>query len=169
MNSDTCGALVLFSCGQDTTTCLAWALESFDRIETVGFYYGQRHVIEMDSRAPLLSAIRTMNADWSACLGDNHVIDLGVLGHTVGGMCETDYSGYTNYRDVTMKSMLNALRLSMDTGVEIHTSLMWLDRVEWRLAQDLGERGERHYRGCGKCQVCSLRKKGWKGFTGEPS
>ncbi len=228
--------MVLFSGGQDSTTCLAWALERFGRVETVGFDYGQRHVIEMDCRAPLLSAIRAMNADWSARLGDDHVIDLGVLGdisetaltrdseitmkanglpstfvpgrnlvfltfaaatayrrglgHIVGGMCETDYSGYPDCRDETMKAMQHVLRLGMGTDVEIHTPLIWLDKADtWTLAQDfggqtlvdlireqthtcyLGERGQRHdwgY-GCGECPACALRKKGWEGFSGETS
>jgi len=231
MNSDIQGALVLFSGGQDSTTCLAWALERFDRVETIGFDYGQRHVIEMDCRAPLLGALKAMNDNWAARMGDDHVIDLGVLGqisdtaltrdteitmeagglpstfvpgrnlvfltfaaatayrrglsHIVGGMCETDYSGYPDCRDATMKAMQSALRLGMDTDVAIHTPLMWLDKAgTWALARDLGgealidlicedthtcylgERGQRHdwgY-GCGECPACDLRKKGWAGF-----
>ena len=232
MATDNQNALVLFSGGQDSTTCLAWALERFDRVETIGFDYGQRHAIEMDCRAPLLGALKAMNANWAARIGDDHVIDLGVLGqisdtaltreaeitmeanglpstfvpgrnlvfltfaaatayrrglsHIIGGMCETDYSGYPDCRDATMKAMQSVLRLGMDTDVTIHTPLMWLDKADtWALARDLGgealieliredthtcylgERGERHdwgY-GCGTCPACDLRKKGWEGFV----
>jgi len=224
-------ALVLFSGGQDSTTCLVWALKRFERVETIGFDYGQRHAIEMDCRTPLLDALKAMNDDWTARMGDDHVIDLGVLGeisdtaltrdaeitmeagglpstfvpgrnlvfltfaaatayrrglnHIVGGMCETDYSGYPDCRDATMKAMQSVLRLGMDMDVSIHTPLMWLDKADtWALARDLGgealvelvceqthtcylgERGERHdwgY-GCGDCPACDLRKKGWEGY-----
>ncbi len=226
------GALVLFSGGQDSTTCLAWALERFGRVETIGFDYGQRHAIELDCRQPLFDAMRAMDPDWAGRLGEDHMVDLKVLGdisdtaltreteivmeesglpstfvpgrnlvfltfaaavayrrglgNIVGGMCETDYSGYPDCRDETIKAMQNVLRLGMDTSVEIHTPLMWLDKAEtWKLAQDLGgdalidlilekthtcylgERGEKHdwgY-GCGECPACDLRKKGWEGFA----
>lgn len=234
MNDTNDGALVLFSGGQDSTTCLAWGLERFDRVETIGFDYGQRHAIEMDCRTPLLSAMRDMNPKWNARLEEDHVIDLGVLGqisetsltrdaeitmeenglpstfvpgrnlvfltfaaatayrrglsHIVGGMCETDYSGYPDCRDETMKSMQNTLRLGMDTNVTLHTPLMWLDKADtWALAEELGgdalidlileethtcylgERGECYdwgY-GCGDCPACALRKKGWEQFQSQ--
>jgi len=236
MNESNDGALVLFSGGQDSTTCLAWALNRFKRVETVGFDYGQRHAIEMECRPPLLTAIRDMRPEWATRLGEDHVIDLKVLGdisetaltrdaeitmqanglpttfvpgrnlvfltfaaatayrrhlgHIVGGMCETDYSGYPDCRDETIKSMQRTLQLGMDTDMEIHTPLMWLDKSQtWDMAHDmagkelvaliceethtcyLGERGERHdwgY-GCGECPACALRKKGWEGFIEEAS
>lgn len=225
-------AMVLFSGGQDSATCLAWALDRFGRVETIGFDYGQRHAIEMTFRIPLRKTIATLKPEWRKRLADDHVIDLGILGQIsdtaltrdvefaiketglpntfvpgrnlmfltfaaalayrrgigviVGGMCETDYSGYPDCRNVTMKALNVALNAGMDANFTIETPLMWLDKAgTWKLAEDLGgqalidvilndthtcyqgERGERHdwgY-GCGDCPACDLRKKGWETYT----
>jgi 7-cyano-7-deazaguanine synthase len=222
------GALVLFSGGQDSTTCLAWALDRFDRVETVGFDYGQRHRIELDCRADIVTALKASYPKWAARLGDDHTIDLKVLGqvsesaltrdtaiemqanglpstfvpgrnlvfltmaaalayrrgltHIVGGMCETDYSGYPDCRDQTIKALGTALNLGMDRQFVLDTPLMFIDKAAtWRLAESLGgtalvslirerthtcylgERGELHdwgY-GCGTCPACDLRAKGY--------
>jgi 7-cyano-7-deazaguanine synthase len=232
MMTDDSKALVLFSGGQDSTTCLAWALERFAHVETIGFDYGQRHMIEMDVRPTVLAEIREISPLWAERLGDDHVIDLGVLGavsdtaltskteiilsesglpntfvpgrnlifmnfagviayrrglrHIVGGMCETDFSGYPDCRNETMKAMSKALGLGMDEPFVIDTPLMWLDKAEtWALAEDLGgealvniirtdthtcylgERGDLHdwgY-GCGTCPACELRQKGWSLYS----
>ena len=225
-------ALVLFSGGQDSATCLAWALSRYARVETVGFSYGQRHAIELDCRAQLRDGVRDMNSDWGARLGESHTVDIPTLGtisetsltrdvaiemdatglpntfvpgrnlvfltfaaalayrrgilHIVGGMCETDYSGYPDCRNETIKTLNDALNLGMAKPFEIHTPLMWLDKADtWQLAQDLGgaplvdlirehshtcylgERGARHEwgYGCGTCPACELRAKGWRGFS----
>jgi len=225
------GALVLFSGGQDSTTCLAWALDRFDRVETVGFDYGQRHRVELDVRPVVLDAIRGRFPDWAGKLGDDHMLDLSVLGqvsdtaltrdveiamqdnglpntfvpgrnlvfvtfaaalayrrglrHLVAGVCETDYSGYPDCRDDTMKAMQLALNLGMESRFVLHTPLMWIDKAEtWRLAESLGGealveliRDETHscYRGdrsrkhdwgygCGECPACHLRAEGWRRF-----
>lgn len=220
-------ALVLFSGGQDSTTCLAWALSQFAHVETIGFDYGQRHRIEMDVRRETLRELRTTFPEWSNRLGDDHVIDLAVLGQIsetsltrdvaiayeqsglpntfvpgrnllfltfaatvayrrgldvlVGGMCETDFSGYPDCRDNTMKAMQLALSLGLDRKLRVETPLMWIDKAQtWALADQLGGtpltelivehthtcyhgvRGERHdwgY-GCGECPACALRKAG---------
>lgn len=221
-------ALVLFSGGQDSTTCLAWALERYERIETVAFDYGQRHRVELDQRLVVLKALQRMRPAWGARLGQDHLIDLSVLGQIsdtaltderriaferdgmpntfvpgrnllfltfaatvayrrgidvlVGGMCETDYSGYPDCRDDTIKAQQVALSLGMGQRLVIETPLMWLDKAAtWQLAQDiggdslvqcivedshtcyLGTRGERHPwgHGCGQCPACSLRAAGW--------
>lgn len=225
------GALVLFSGGQDSATCLAWALERFGRVETVGFDYGQRHRVELDVRPGILDAMRSRFPDWAGRLGDDHRLDLGVLGqvsdtaltrdveiamqdnglpntfvpgrnlvfvtfaaalayrrglrHLVAGVCETDYSGYPDCRDDTMKAMQLALNLGMETRFVLHTPLMWIDKAEtWRLAESLGGaalvdlirdqthscyRGDRSRshdwgRGCGECPACHLRAEGWRRF-----
>jgi 7-cyano-7-deazaguanine synthase len=226
------GALVLFSGGQDSTTCLAWALERFDRVETVGFDYGQRHRIELDCRVDVALGLRTLNPDWAARLGDDHTIDLAALGgisetaltrktaiemqdnglpstfvpgrnlmfltmaaalayrrgltHIVGGMCETDYSGYPDCRDQTIKALNVAINLGMDREFTLHTPLMWIDKADtWRLAERLGgttlvdiirdrthtcylgDRGTYHdwgY-GCGACPACDLRAKGYAVYS----
>ncbi|OZB11438.1 MAG: 7-cyano-7-deazaguanine synthase QueC [Hyphomonas sp. 34-62-18] len=222
-------ALVLFSGGQDSATCLAWALDRFDRVETIGFDYGQRHAIELACRPKFLAAIRAAFPAWGAKLGDDHMIDASVLkalgatamthdvaitmtaaglpntfvpgrnllfftlagalavrrgaGHLVGGMCETDYSGYPDCRADTMKAQEETLRLGLDADVRIETPLMYLDKAAtWQLAQDLGgdvladliaeethtcylgERGTRHAwgYGCGTCPACELRANGWE-------
>ena len=224
-------ALVLFSGGQDSATCLAWALDRYDHVETVGFDYGQRHAIEMSCRAPVREAIASIRPDWRSRLGEDHLIDLGVLGdisetaltrsaeisiqenglpntfvpgrnlvfltfaaalayrrdigNLIGGMCETDYSGYPDCRNATMRALNETLDMGMDRHFEIETPLMWLDKAAtWQLALDLGgetliniilehthtcylgERGVRHSwgHGCGKCPACELRANGWQSF-----
>jgi 7-cyano-7-deazaguanine synthase len=225
-------ALVLFSGGQDSTTCLAWALERYGRVETIGFDYGQRHAIELQVRPQLLAQMRSHKPEWAARLGDDHMIDLGLisqLSHTamtedieivmqenglpntfvpgrnlmfmmtaatlayrrglnvlVGGMCETDFSGYPDCRDDTMKALQVALNLGMATRLKLETPLMWLDKAQtWTLAHQLGgqglvdlirsgthtcylgERGALHdwgY-GCGTCPACELRARGYTQFA----
>lgn len=225
-------ALVLFSGGQDSTTCLAWALQRCARVETIGFAYGQRHAVEMACRPQVLGELRRAFPDWAARLGDDHVLDLSLLGQIsdtaltrgraielqanglpntfvpgrnllflgfaatvayrrglgllVGGMCETDSSGYPDCRDDTLKAMQVALNLGLDTRMVVETPLMWLDKADtWRLAAQLGgpplvelirehthtcyrgERGQRHpwgY-GCGQCPACALRQRGWEAYA----
>ncbi|PAX96450.1 7-cyano-7-deazaguanine synthase QueC, partial [Bordetella pertussis] len=222
-------ALVLFSGGQDSTTCLAWALERYAHVETLGFDYGQRHRVELDARQVVLRELRANFPDWAQRLGDDHLLDLGILAQVgdtamtsdreiemqanglpntfvpgrnllfltlaaalgyrrqldvlVGGMCETDFSGYPDCRDDTIKSQQVTLGLGLGTRVTIETPLMWLDKAQtWELADRLGgqalvdmviehshtcylgERGQRHdwgY-GCGHCPACALRKNGWE-------
>jgi 7-cyano-7-deazaguanine synthase len=225
------GALVLFSGGQDSTTCLAWALHRFGRVETVGFDYRQRHRVELAGRARLCAGLAGIDAGWGQRLGADHTLDLGVLGevsetaltretaihmeanglpntfvpgrniiflafaaalayrrglrHIVGGMCETDYSGYPDCRDDTIKALQVALNLGMDRRFILHTPLMWIDKAAtWRLAEELGgmalvdlireathtcylgERGQRHDwgHGCGECPACRLRAEGWRRY-----
>ncbi len=224
-------ALVLFSGGQDSTTCLAWALEHFERVETLGFHYGQRHRIELDCRAPILNELRSRFPHWASRLGEDHLLDLTVLGQLsstaltddraiafeanglpntfvpgrnliffnfaaalayrrglkvlVGGMCETDYSGYPDCRDDTLKALQATLSLGMDTRFRIETPLMWLDKsATWRLAEQLGgdalvelirvqthscylgDRTRLHDwgHGCGTCPACELRRGGWQRY-----
>lgn len=226
-------ALVLFSGGQDSTTCLAWALSRFARVETVGFDYGQRHRVELDQREKLRAGLCALSPAWRDRLGDDHTITLEALGaisdtaltreaeitlradglpntfvpgrnlifltfaaalacrrgvvDLVGGMCETDYSGYPDCRDETLRAMNHALRLGMAAPFTLHTPLMWLDKAAtWRLASDLGgaglvaliveeshtcylgERGKRFDwgHGCGECPSCKLRAAGWEKFAG---
>jgi 7-cyano-7-deazaguanine synthase len=229
MNSET--ALVLFSGGQDSTVCLAWALERFSRVETIGFDYGQRHTIELSVRARLREKMSALNSGWAARLGNDHMIKLDALAaisdtaltrqtaieiddsglpttfvpgrnlmffcfagalayrrgarHLVAGMCETDYSGYPDCRDDTVKAMQVALTLGLDKRVAIHTPLMWIDKAQtFALAVEiggdafldlliedshscyLGDRGKRHdwgY-GCGTCPACQLRAQGFAKF-----
>jgi len=218
------GALVLFSGGQDSTACLAWSLERFGRVETVGFAYGQRHAVELDCRGPVREALA---GRWGGRLGPDHVIDLApsfaALGQTamtsdvaiamngdglpntfvpgrnllfltygaalayrrglrriVGGMCETDFSGYPDCRDDTVKAMQLALNLGMQRRFVLETPLMWLDKAAtWALADRLGivevtvehthtcyvgDRTRRHDWGwgCGACPACGLRADGWR-------
>ena len=227
-------ALVLFSGGQDSTVCLAWALDRFARVETVGFDYGQRHAIELTVRRPIREALAAFSADWRERLGDDHVIKLDALAaiadtaltrdmaieiggnglpttfvpgrnlifltfagalayrrgakHLVAGMCETDYSGYPDCRDDTLKAMQVALSLGMDRRFVVHTPLMWIDKAgTFALAKQiggqplldlvieathscyLGDRSQRHpwgY-GCGSCPACRLRADGYARFVSE--
>ncbi|MFM8463114.1 MAG: 7-cyano-7-deazaguanine synthase QueC, partial [Burkholderiaceae bacterium] len=185
MNLSTDSALVLFSGGQDSTTCLAWALSRYSRVETLGFDYRQRHAVELTVRPAILESIVKIEPSWSARLGADHVLDLSVLGAVsdtaltreceitmqanglpntfvpgrnlvfltlaaalayrrgisviVGGMCETDYSGYPDCRDETLRTLQTALQLGMDTKATIETPLMWLDKAAtWALADQLG-------------------------------
>jgi 7-cyano-7-deazaguanine synthase len=178
-------ALVLFSGGQDSTACLAWALSRYDHVETIGFNYGQRHLVEMECRQTVLKELKSQFPDWAPRLGDDHVLDLSLLGQLsdcaltaeteiafadnglpntfvpgrnlifltyaaalayrrnikalVGGMCETDYSGYPDCRDNTMQALQLALNLGMDQHFRIETPLMWLDKAAtWQLANELG-------------------------------
>jgi 7-cyano-7-deazaguanine synthase len=216
-------ALVLFSGGQDSTACLAWALERFPRVETIGFAYGQRHAVELACRPPIREALA---ARWPGRLGADHIIDLAGpiaglgataltsdaaitmgaeglpttfvpgrnllfltlaaalayrrdLKHIVGGMCETDYSGYPDCRDDTIKAMQLALNLGMQRRFVLHTPLMWLDKAAtFALAERYGildvtleqthtcYRGDRIHRhawgyGCNDCPACQLRAEGW--------
>jgi len=233
-------ALVLFSGGQDSTTCLAWALDRFDRVETIGFDYGQRHRVELELRQNVLAALRAHFPAWAAKLGEDHLVDLAVLGqisdtaltknvaiamqadglpntfvpgrnlvfmtfaaatayrrgakHLVTGVCETDYSGYPDCRDDTMKAMQLALNLGMQSRFVIHTPLMWIDKAQtWTLAEQLGGKGlvslirdetiscyngnttQRHEwgLGCGTCPACNLRAQGWAAYrksnAGQPA
>ncbi|MDQ0391821.1 7-cyano-7-deazaguanine synthase QueC [Labrys monachus] len=224
-------ALVLFSAGQDSTTCLAWALDRFDHVETVGFDYGQRHRIELDLRPAVLDALRRAFPDWAARLGEDHMVDLSVLGgisdtsltrdveiamqanglpnsfvpgrnllfltfaaaiayrrgarHLVTGVCETDFSGYPDCRDDTMKAMQLALNLGMESRFVVETPLMWIDKAQtWALARELGGdalvdliredthtcyNGDRTHHhdwgyGCGACPACDLRAAGYRRF-----
>lgn len=226
-------ALVLFSGGQDSTTCLAWALSHYARVETIGFDYGQRHRVELAVRPDVLRRLRAQSPVWDGRLGQDHVIDLSFMAQIsetaltnnieivmqenglpntfvpgrnllfltvaatlayrrglnvlVGGMCETDFSGYPDCRDDTMKALQVALNLGMATRLKLETPLMWIDKAQtWRMAQDLGggalvdlirtathtcylgERGSLHdwgY-GCAECPACALRARGYREFIG---
>ena len=221
-------ALVLFSGGQDSTACLAWALERYDHVETVGFDYGQRHRIELAQRNVILARLPTLKADWAARLGPDHLLALPTLGaisetsltrdvafemtasalpntfvpgrnllfftyaaalawrrgitRLVGGMCETDFSGYPDCRNDTLQTLSRALSLGMDRNFEIETPLMWLTKAEtWAMTEALGgaslvdlviaetvtcylgDQATHHDwgSGCGTCPSCELRAKGW--------
>jgi 7-cyano-7-deazaguanine synthase len=227
-------ALVLFSGGQDSSTCLAWALERYERVETIGFDYGQRHRVELDCRPLILAELRRRFPRWAAALGEDHVLSVDVLpqlGATamtheveikigasglpntfvpgrnilfftlaaalayrrelrtlVGGMCETDFSGYPDCRDDTIKAVQVALGLGMDTRFILETPLMWLDKAQtWQMAKTLGGDalleliteathscylGDRKHKhewgyGCGRCPACKLRSDGFRKFRGQ--
>jgi 7-cyano-7-deazaguanine synthase len=220
-------ALVLFSGGQDSTACLAWALERFAHVETIGFDYGQRHAVELDCRLAVRAQLHAQFPHWAQRLGDDHVIDLSLLGQIsdtaltrereiemqagglpntfvparnllfftfaatvayrrsltvlVGGMCETDFSGYPDCRDNTLKALQVALSLGLDAPMTIETPLMWLTKAQtWALTNQLGgkaltdlvvehshtcylgDRTQRHAwgYGCGLCPACDLRRRG---------
>lgn len=224
-------ALVLFSGGQDSTTCLAQALTRFERVETVGFDYGQRHRVELDARQVVLRELHAQFPGWASRLGEDHVLDLSVLGQVsdtaltrdtafaleasglpntfvpgrnllfmtlaaalayrrglqvlVTGVCETDFSGYPDCRDDTMKALQLALSLGMDRRFLVDTPLMWIDKAQtWALAHTLGGdalvalivehthtcyAGDRVHRhawgyGCAVCPACELRARGWAGW-----
>lgn len=221
--------MVLFSGGQDSTVCLAWALARFGHVETLGFDYGQRHAVELAQRRVVLDALKSAFPDWANLLGEDHVLALPTLAaisdtsltrdaeitmtaaglpstfvpgrnvlfftyaaavayrrgirDLIGGMCETDFSGYPDCRDATLKSLQTTLRLGTEVDFTIHTPLMWLDKAEtWALAGTLGGdaltalilehthtcyRGDRTIRhvwgyGCGACPACDLRAKGYQ-------
>jgi 7-cyano-7-deazaguanine synthase len=220
-------ALVLFSGGQDSTVCLAWALRRFDRVETMGFDYNQRHAAELAARPCILDKLRAAFPHWAKRLGQDHLLPLAVLktiggsaltddmaiemgegglpttfvpgrnimfltaaaalgyrrgiADLVGGMCETDFSGYPDCRDETVQATAKALSLGLAREVKVHTPLMWIDKAAtWKLADELGGRalvdliveetvtcyeGDRTHRhawgyGCGKCPACALRAAG---------
>jgi len=224
-------ALVLFSGGQDSTTCLAWALNRYEHVETVGFHYGQRHAVELECRSTIREGLRSISTTFDQRLGDDHLLHLGVLGEIsntslttdraivfdesglpstfvpgrnlmffnlaaaigyrrnlpvlVGGMCETDYSGYPDCRDDTLKALQATLSLGLDHRFVIETPLMWLDKkATWELALSIGGatlveliRVETHScylgnrtdihdwgYGCGHCPACELRATGWQRF-----
>jgi 7-cyano-7-deazaguanine synthase len=226
-------ALVLFSGGQDSTTCLALALSKYERVETIAFDYRQRHSVELDARLRVLEQIKLQFPQWAHKLGEDHMLDLGVLGQVsetsltrdvafkmessglpntfvpgrnllfltlaaalayrrdlqvmVTGVCETDFSGYPDCRDDTMKAMQLALSLGMDKRFLIETPLMWIDKADtWALAASLGGQplvdlivehthtcymGDRTHRhvwgyGCDTCPACDLRKKGYERWVG---
>jgi 7-cyano-7-deazaguanine synthase len=221
-------ALVLFSGGQDSTTCLAWALQRHACVETVGFFYGQRHGVEMECREPIR---KTLAARFGEALGADHVIDISAgmaalgetaltggadivmgaeglptsfvpgrnllfltyaaalayrrgIGRIVGGMCETDYSGYPDCRDDTVKALQVALNLGMQRRFVLETPLMWIDKAAtWAMAEHLGildviieqthscylgDRAHRHAWGfgCGTCPACELRRDGYLAWRG---
>jgi 7-cyano-7-deazaguanine synthase len=230
--TDAAGALVLFSGGQDSTACLAWALDRYERVETVGFDYGQRHAVELQARASVRERLIERFPDWATRLGEDHMLEIRGFGEVaqsaltadraiemtakglpstfvpgrnlvffvyaaaladrrglsalVGGMCETDFSGYPDCRRDTLNAMQQALNLGMAQAFTIETPLMRLTKSEtWALAKGLGgealvevtvaeshtcylgERDALHpwgY-GCGTCPACELRARGWEGWV----
>ena len=235
-------ALVLFSGGQDSTTCLAQALVKYQRVETIAFDYRQRHRVELDARLTVLSEIRRQFPQWADKLGQDHLLDLAVLGEVsdtsltrdtafkmeqsglpntfvpgrnllfltlaaalayrrdlqviVTGVCETDFSGYPDCRDDTMKAMQLALSLGMDKRFLIDTPLMWIDKADtWAMAHEMGNKsglagggemlvdmiiehthtcylGDREHRhpwgyGCGECPACVLRARGYERYLNQ--
>ena len=229
-------ALVLFSGGQDSTVCLAWALDRYAHVETIGFAYGQRHGVELAQRPIIFEEIKRKLPTWSTRLGEDHVLDLPTLGRIsetaltreaqfamtaaglpntfvpgrnllfftyaaalayrrdirtlVGGMCETDYSGYPDCRNDTLQTLAKAMSLGMDVPFVIETPLMWIDKAAtWAMADRLGgaalvdlivahthtcytsDRTTRHAWGigCGQCPACQLRSKGWEKWQNDRS
>jgi len=227
-------ALVLFSGGQDSTVCLAWALSKFDQVETIGFDYGQRHRIELECRLTVLDRIREQFPEWAGKLGEDRVIDLSWLGQIsdcalteereielsenglpntfvpgrnlvfflissavayrrglstlVGGMCQTDFSGYPDCREDTLKALQVATNLGMASSFRFETPLMWIDKTEtFQLGEELGGEklleiiirdthtcytGDRTHEhdwgfGCGECPACDLRKRGWNNYISQ--
>jgi 7-cyano-7-deazaguanine synthase len=226
-------ALVLFSGGQDSATCLAWALDRFAHVETLGFDYGQRHRVELECRATFRTHLVGEHPAWTSKLQADHTLALDALSavsdtaltrdteiamradglpntfvpgrnlvflifaaalayrrglrHLVAGMCETDYSGYPDCRDDTLKALQVAINLGMQSRFVLHTPLMWRDKAAtWVLAQQLGGAplveailedthscylGDRSHRhawgyGCDACPACDLRRRGWDAFRG---
>ena len=220
-------ALVLFSGGQDSTACLAWALMRFAHVETIGFNYAQRHAVELECRLTVRMQLHAKFPQWAQRLGDDHILDLSLLGKIsdtaltrereielqaggmpntfvpgrnllfftfaaavayrrgltvlVGGMCETDFSGYPDCRDNTLKALQVALSLGLDAPMTVETPLMWLTKAQtWALTDELGgsaltdlvvehthtcylnDRTQRHAwgYGCGLCPACDLRRQG---------
>jgi len=229
---DTRRALVLFSGGQDSAACLAWALARYAHVETVGFDYAQRHRVELDCRPRLIEALRRELPNLADRLGEDHLLDLTLIARLsdsaltsqraielqqsglpntfvpgrnllflnvaaalayrrgasvlVGGMCETDYSGYPDCRDNTLKALQVAISLGLGVPMTIETPLMWLSKAEtWALTHELGgttlnelivehshscylgDRSQRHAwgYGCGECPACVLRRRGWEAFA----
>ena len=232
MSSFNTSALVLFSGGQDSATCLAWALDRYEKVETIGFRYGQRHSIELKCRETFLAKLKKQFPHWAKKLDQDHLLDLSLLGQIsdtaltqekaiqmeksglpntfvpgrnllfltfaaavayrrnlkiiVGGMCETDYSGYPDCRDDTIKALQVAISLGLDTRLVLETPLMWIDKsATWRLADELGSNelvelvkedthtcymGDRSKRydwgyGCNSCPSCDLRRVGYEKFA----
>ena len=230
--NDTRKALVLFSGGQDPTVCLAWALQRFAQVETIGFSYGQRHAVELGCRQTVIAELRAQFPKWGKRLGEDHMLDLALLGQIsetaltaqreiemnedglpntfvpgrnllfltfagtvayrrglnalVGGMCETDFSGYPDCRDNTLKALQVAISLGLDTPMTIETPLMWFDKAQtWSLTERLGgealidlvaehthtcyvgDRSRRHEwgYGCGLCPACDLRRAGYNAWV----
>ena len=228
MSDTSSKALVLFSGGQDSTVCLAWALSRFDHVETIGFDYGQRHRIELECRDSIRCRLQADFPNWANRLGEDHLVDsrglrdIGetamthdteiemtaaglpstfvpgrnlvflvlssalayrrAIPHLIGGMCETDYSGYPDCRRETLDAQMRALFLGMEYPLRLHTPLMELDKAAtWALADRLGGeplveiiieethtcyRGDRENRhdwgyGCGTCPACELRARGY--------
>jgi 7-cyano-7-deazaguanine synthase len=222
-------ALVLFSGGQDSTVCLAWALDRYERVETVGFAYGQRHAAELGVRDGVRRGLAQLSQRWAERLGPDHMLELPELGRLsdtaltrdaeivlsenglpstfvpgrnllfftyaaalawrrgmrtlVGGMCETDFSGYPDCRNDTIQTLGHAISLGMDAPFTLETPLMWIDKAgTWALAEQLGGtplvdlivegthtcylgiRSRRHAwgYGCNHCPACDLRAKGWE-------
>jgi 7-cyano-7-deazaguanine synthase len=231
MDNFNSSALVLFSGGQDSATCITWALSRFSRVETIGFNYGQRHSVELECRTKFIDKLKSNFPEWSAKLGQDHMLDLSLLGQIsdtaltqekaivmeksglpntfvpgrnllfltfastiayrrnlkviVGGMCETDYSGYPDCRDDTIKALQVAISLGLDSRIVLETPLMWIDKAAtWLLAEQLGGaklidlvRTETHTcymgdrtqlhdwgYGCNLCPSCELRRIGYENY-----